>query len=363
MTDTPSPAVTPRSSPLRSGPLRLGMLGLWHVHAAGMVRQIALHPEEFQLVAGFDREESVCETRLREWRDLVPEFQIARSPEDLFSRNLDGVLVEGRVDENIAWASLAIERGLPVLLEKPAGTDVAGFAALQQRAFACGVHLQLAYLFRAMPAIRAMLRHARAGDLGTLYRFHARLPKEFSLYDEFERDLGHYPGGIFFEMAGHLIDFLIRVAGQPTHVQGFLRHHHPQAGGAFVDNAVAVIHCPGLLATIEATALEVLPGTRRIELFGTRGGIVIPHLGSGHLGNFPRQPYELFLAESSPGAGDGTQGRWRQFEPESVPLQIGDLREFSAVVRGEKAPEYSPAHDLAVQETLMSCCAPPAGTP
>jgi predicted dehydrogenase len=335
--------------------MRLGMLGMWHVHATGLVRQIGLHPEEFQLVAGYDADEAVRAARRSEWAGLVPEFACVTTPEELFDLDLDGVLVEGRIEENVALARRAVERGLPVLLEKPAGVDFAAFRGLHDLAAERGVHVQMAYLFRAMPAVRAMLELARSGALGELYRFHARLPKERSLYDEFVRDLGGLPGGMFFEMAGHLVDFLVTVAGQPQAIHPVLRHHHPRqdqaeerhsGAGAFVDNAVVVLECGRLLATLESTALEVVPGMRRIELFGSRGAVVIPHLGSGHLGNFPKQPYEVYLAETE---------RWERFEPDAVPLQIADLREFRAVVCAGKTPEYSAAHDLAVQETLVRC--------
>ena len=325
--------------------MRLGMLGMWHVHATGLVRQIGLHPDEFQLVAGYDADGAVAAARQAEWRGLVPEFRCVETPDELLALDLDGVLVEGRIEENVSLARQAVERGLPVLLEKPAGIDFAAFRSLHNLAAERGVHVQMAYLFRAMPAVRGMLNLARSGALGELYRFHARLPKERSLYDEFVHDLGGLPGGMFFEMAGHLVDFLVTVSGRPGEIHPVLRHHHP-GEGRFVDNAVVVLECGRLLATLESTALEVVPGMRRIELFGSKGGVVIPHLGSGHLANFPKQPYEVYLAET---------GRWERYEPDAVPLQIADLREFRAVVCEGKAPEYPAEHDLAVQETLMQC--------
>jgi hypothetical protein len=37
-------------------------------------------------------------------------------------------------------------------------------------------------------------------------------------------------------------------------------------------------------------------------------------------------------------------------------LQLADLREFAACVRGKKDPDFSPEHDLAVQEALLRAC-------
>ena len=54
--------------------LKLGMLGMWHTHAHGLVRQMAAHPKEFALVGCFDRdqppERAAPDARLREVVDL-----------------------------------------------------------------------------------------------------------------------------------------------------------------------------------------------------------------------------------------------------------------------------------------------------
>ena len=71
------------------------------------------------------------------------------------------------------------------------------------------------------------------------------------------------------------------------------------------------------------------PHSRRIEVYGTEGACVIPHLGSGHLANKNIQPIEVFRA----GKPD-----WQTIELPAATLQIRDLREFAAVVAGKKAP-------------------------
>jgi predicted dehydrogenase len=112
----------------------------------------------------------------------------------------------------------------------------------------------------------------------------------------------------------------------------------------FIDNGVAVFEYANAWASIEVPALEVAPRSRRIEVFGTDGAIVIPHLGSGHLANKNIQPIELFRR------GDKD---WQTLNLDAQTLQIRDLREFAAVVAGKKRPDFSFEHDLGVQETLM----------
>lgn len=324
--------------------IHLGMLGMWHVHADGIVRQIAAHPDEFALVGFHDADAKLVARRQSEWGPQLGPLRVFDRAEELLNEPVDGVIVEGRVYENLGLARLALEHGRPVLLEKPAGDDLAGFRRLIASARANKLHVQMLYLFRYMPAIRELLRQVRAGELGRIYHFRGRLPKDPAHYDEYVADLGRYRGGIFFEMAGHLVDLMIALLGPPTRITPFPGHHHDAGAAGFTDDAVAVFEYPHAWATIEVPALEVVPGCRRIEVLGSAGGVIIPHLGSGHLTNPAVQPIEIFRKG---------QAGWQTLPLAQEPLQIGDLREFAAVTSGRKAPDFSMEHDLAVQEALL----------
>src|SRR5437870_4072521 len=104
-------------------PLRLGMLGMWHTHAHGIVRQVAEHPQEFSLVGFHDPDAKVADDRRRQWEKPIPQFRLYDTAEELLRQPLDGIVVEGRVHENLKLARLALESGRPVLLEKPAGDN------------------------------------------------------------------------------------------------------------------------------------------------------------------------------------------------------------------------------------------------
>jgi predicted dehydrogenase len=327
-------------------PMRLGMLGMWHTHATGIVRQVTAHPDEFELVAFHDADPEVVRQRRHDWKPLVGDLPLFDRPEEVLEQRLDGVAVEGRAFENLQWARLAAESGFPVMLEKPAGENLAEFRDLLDLARSEGLHVQMIYLFRYMSAVVEMLRMARDGEFGRIYQFRARLPKDFTLYDEYVRDLGRYRGGIFFEMAGHVVDMMVAMLGRPTRVTPYLAHHHTEPGD-FVDHGVAVFEYDRAFGLIDVPALEVVLDARRIEVFGTEGACSITHLGSGHLQNEPVQPIRVFRA--------GTD-RWETIDLPAATLQIADLREFAAVVAGEKQPDYTMDHDLIVQETLLQAC-------
>jgi predicted dehydrogenase len=200
------------------------------------------------------------------------------------------------------------------------------------------------YLFRYMAAVQEMLQRVRKNELGRIYHFQARLPKDLASYKSYVEDLGQYKGGMFFEMAGHVIDMMVAILGTPRRVTPFLAHHHREGPEGFIDNGVAVFDYANAWATVEVPALEATPHSRRLEVFGTEGALVIPHLGSGHLANKNTQTVELYRRG---------QADWQTLSLTARTLQISDLREFAAVVAGKKRPDFSPEHDLAVQETLL----------
>src|SRR4051812_12016172 len=275
-------------------PMRLGMLGMWHTPADGLVRQVAAHPDEFTLAACYDPDPGVVADRRRRWGPLLRQLRVLDRPEALLREPLDGVVVEGRVHENLRLARLALEAGRPVLLEKPAGDDWDAFRRLIDLAQRKHLHVQMLYLFRYLPAVQRLLRHAGRGDLGQVYEFRARLPKPLGDYRRFVEELKPYRGGIFFEMAGHVIDLMVAVLGKPRGVTPFLAHHHKEPPAGYVDHGVAVFAYERAWGIVEVPALEVAPHSRRVEVYGAGGACVIPHLGSGHLANRDVQPVEVY---------------------------------------------------------------------
>jgi predicted dehydrogenase len=325
-------------------PFRLGMLGMWHVHAEGIVRQVAANPKDFTLVGFYDPDPKVVADRQRRWQAQLPNLRVFDAPAALLKEKLDGVVVEGIVRENVRHARLALDHNLPVLLEKPAGDNLDDFRRLVDEAQRKHLHVQMIYLFRYMAAVLELIGRARKNEFGRIYEFRARLPKDLREYKRFVVELAPYKGGMFFEMAGHVIDLMITLLGRPRRITPFLAHHHTEPPASFIDNGLAVFEFPAAWGIVEVPALEVAPHSRRIEVYGTEGACTVPHLGSGHLANKNVQPIETYR--------DGARD-WQRLDLEARTLQIADLREFAAVVTGKKRPDYSMEHDLAVQETLL----------
>jgi len=113
-------ALAPQDAP----PLRLGMLGMWHSHADGIVGRVAENPKEFSLAGFYDPDPEVVAEKRKRWEPKIPGFKLFDKAEDLLDQKLDGVVVDGQVYDNLKHARMALERGLPVMLEKPAGVSL-----------------------------------------------------------------------------------------------------------------------------------------------------------------------------------------------------------------------------------------------
>ncbi len=322
-------------------PLKFAFLGTWHSHASMHVREAARRPDEVQLVGMYDPDPGVIAGRKTDWAEYIPEIPVFDSVPAVLESEAEAVIVEGHVYQNLEYAEQALEAGMHVLLEKPAGVDLDRFKRIQKLASDKGLVLNLAYMWRYNPAVHETIRLANAGALGQIYAYRGHIPKPKSWHRDLETEFSVYHGGIYFEMAGHLTDILVALMGRPTDVHPILRRHYGKR--AVVDNAVVVHEFENGLGTIDMAAMQV-GMARRIEVHGTEGTAIHAPIGSNNL--------SLCLEN----AMEGYQAGWQELDiepPETFPTL---LRELKACIRGEKAPDYSETHDLTVQEVLLAGC-------
>ena len=320
-------------------PLKFAFLGTWHGHASMHVREAAQRPKEVQLVGMYDPDAGVIARRKESWAEYFPEIPVFDSVKAVLESEAEAVVVEGHVYQNLDYAEQALEAGVPVLLEKPAGVDLAQFKRIQKLASDEGLVLNLAYMWRYNPAMHETIRLAKAGVLGQIYAYRGHIPKPKSWHKELETEFSVYHGGIYFEMAGHLVDIMVALMGQPVDVHPILRRHYGKREE--VDNAVVVHEFEDGIGVIDMAGMQV-GSARRIEVHGTEGTALHAPIGSPNL--------SLCLEK----AVEGYQAGWQELELEPPFPTL--LRELKACIRGEKEPDYSQTHDLAVQKVLLAGC-------
>jgi predicted dehydrogenase len=322
-------------------PLKLAFLGSWHSHAAMHVREAARRPDEFQLVGMYDSDPKVISRRRKEWAELYPGLPVFSSVEKALESEAEAVIVEGEIHRDLEYAERALEAGKHVLLEKPAGVDLDHLARVHRLAERRGLMLQMAYMWRYNLPLREVVRLVGAGALGDIFYFRGHIPKPKSWHASMEEEMGLYKGATYFEMAGHLVDLMVSLMGEPKAVHPVLGRHYGQR--AHVDNAVVVHEFDSGLATIDTAAMHVgMDRTRRIEVYGTRGTAIHTQLGSSNL--------SLCLEVASEGYRQGWQDI--TIEPDSDSPTL--LRELADCIRGRKKPDRTLEHDMTVHRVLLA---------
>ncbi|MFT5497169.1 MAG: putative dehydrogenase, partial [Kiritimatiellia bacterium] len=156
------------------------------------------------------------------------------------------------------------------------------------------------------------------------------------------KSLEHFHGGFMFELACHLVDSAVYLLGKPDKVTPFIRRSYPEKD-QLADNCLAVFEYPKATTTIRTAAMEVDGGRRRqFVVCGDRGTADIHPLEA------PKMSLTL----------DRAQGAFRKGNQEVPGLKStgrydGEFTDLARVIRGEKKLAWTPAHDLAVHETVL----------
>jgi predicted dehydrogenase len=160
---------------------------------------------------------------------------------------------------------------------------------------------------------------------------------------EGRRGLADYPGGIMFELGGHITDLVIGILGPPQRVTPFNRHS--ATDDTLLDNMLAVLEYPRATATVKSTAVEVEGGARRhLVVCGTEGTFHIQ----------PLDDPASRVALSKP-RGDYAKGYQDVTFPKFT-RYVADAADMAAIIRGEKEADFPYQHDLNVQTTLLAAC-------
>lgn len=327
--------------------IRIGQIGVGHEHAAAKMRTLRSLPEVFEVVGVVDdratRSPRFAGDDLTSYDGLtwMTEEQLLATP------GLQAVLIETPNHDLVPTALRCVRRGLPMHMDKPGGEDMAAFRRLLDGCREAGVALQIGYMFRNNPAMRFALRAVRERWLGDIFEVQASMSHNYG-GEPYQRYLGHFRGGIMFNLGCHLVDLVVALLGRPERVTPYLKSA-PGDDHAIKNNCVAILEYPHATATLRACSREVDGlNRRRLKICGTRGTIELSPLE-----RFDGQPLQmgLTLLEGNDEYAAGSHA----VEFGVVRDRYEDqFREFARIVRGEIKNPYTYDHDDLVQEVTLA---------
>ena len=323
-------------------PVRMAQVGTKHGHAAGKLLSMQRNPH-VEFAGVFEPDEQ----RRGELSNAPGPYQNVHwfhALDDMLSdRGIVAVASEGSNRESLAQTEAIVQAGKHVWYDKPAGLDWEHWQRVAALSRSRSVVIQMGYMFRYHHAFRLVSELAREGALGAVFSIRAHMSTWLTFSQR--EVISAYPGGIFFDLAAHMLDQILWVLGRPRAVTAFLRND----GGAplaFQDNTLGVFEFEKAIAFVDIAAMEPRPMARRYEVYGRCGSAIIS------------EPFEstrqVRLALEEP-AGGYSAGEHLISVPEQSRQDLYDreLEAFLATILGRQPADRPLEHDSLVQETLL----------
>ena len=239
--------------------LRVGVLGLSHDHVWANLAAVAAG-ESGVLVAGAEPDARLRERLGREHGGVaaLPTYEALLERTDL-----DAILCFADNRGSAEWAARALERGLPVMIEKPMAADLPGAEAALQAARRAGQPLMVNWPTVWRPALRHGLALAAAGAVGEPVQLthrggHAG-PREFGCSPQFcdwLYDARRNGSGALVDYCGYGGILARTLLGRPQAVTAVAAHLR-KVGLASEDNAVVILRYPRALAVLEGSWTQI----------------------------------------------------------------------------------------------------------
>ena len=323
-------------------PIRMAQYGTRHGHAAGKLHALLSNDEvEF---AGIYEPDADRRANLKEYdRAYSGQRWYGDVSEMLEDSSIMAIASEGLNAESLAQTEEIIRSGKHVWYDKPAGdnwTDWQRVVALSEEK---NLHIQMGYMFRYHDGFSKIANWARSGFLGQVFSIRAHMSTSLPL--EAREVIRGHQGGIFYDLAGHMLDQVVWILGRPINATGFF-HNDTGDVPLFMDNTLGVFEFDNALAFVDIAAMEPGPTARRFEVYGTDGSAILLE---------PFEPgAEIRLALTTSKAG-------YQLGEQRVPVEVRGRQEmydlelvaFLRTITGQQQPDRPIAHELTVQETLL----------
>jgi predicted dehydrogenase len=315
--------------PLRAGLIGCGFISQQHIRAWQAT-------PDAELVAVCDADRARAEERARQ-------FGISAIYEDvetmLDAEQLDCVDIATRPASHRALASLAADRGVDVLCQKPLAATMAEGREIAGLCARAGVRFMVLEMLRHLPALEDLKRHLDAGLIGPVHSLrllgHRRPMNRTHPVNPDQPYFAEMPKLVVYEMMIHYIDGIRYLMGDVDSVYARITRVNPIIEGE--DHALIVFGHPGG-ATSMVDCSWASPTDRQPKM-GTGDMLLEGRDGSLHL--------DPFDAELRHVTNDGTVTVLKRYESGPSVYQAAFdscIADFAAAIRHGR-PFLSPGSD------------------
>ncbi|MCB2254047.1 Gfo/Idh/MocA family oxidoreductase [Pseudomonas chlororaphis] len=267
----------------------------------------------------------------------------------LVAAGVDGLVISTPLQGREALVLEAIERGIPVVSDKPFASDATQAQALIDAAAARQVPLSV-YMNRRWDSDFLTLRKLiEAGALGRVSRFESRVERYAP------EAVGNTSGGGFLrDLGSHLVDQALLLFGPVTRVYAELQYA-AQAPTCDYGFFLSLSHAGGVVSHVSGSCLQNCQGPR-LRVSGSAGCYTVEGLDG------QEQALVAGLSPHTEGERWGVEEhrRWGWFEQgevrERVASERGDwlqfYRQWQAALQGQGPLPVAPADALATTRVL-----------
>lgn len=278
------------------------------------------------------------DVRKRHAKEDFPGAKILSTIEDLCAQDLDLVVIASGNQVHLSQALVAIKAGIPTVVDKPMGINVAQTQEILNASRSAGVAVTTYFNRKWDSDTLTLKRVIRDGHIGRVIRMDSRFERfrpQLNPQSWRENNSPQDGGGLLLDLAPHLISTAIDCFGRAELKSASIRSVR---GGADDDCVLVLGHDSGVESILSASAVVGSPGPR-LRVIGSEGAFVVNEL----------DPQEALLrAGKSP-----KDGFWKENTSSEAFIHRGETVEEFKSDPGNYSHFYSLVHDAIVNKTPM----------
>ncbi len=217
------------------------------------------------------------DVRKRHAKEDFPTVKIVSTIEELCAQDLDLIVIASGNQVHLSQALTAINAGIPTVVDKPMGINVAQTREILDAADSAGVAVTTYFNRKWDSDILTLKRVIRDGQIGRVIRMDSRFERfrpQLNPQSWRENNSPEDGGGLLLDLMPHLISTAIECFGPANLKSSSIRSVR---GGADDDCVLVLAHETGVESILSASAVVGAPGPR-LRVIGSEGAFVVKEL-------------------------------------------------------------------------------------